>query len=232
MTSAPPILPVVYGHDPSGRPAAVDLAGSAPHVLVAGSAGHGLTTLAGVIAVRAARNGSLVRACHPRAEDDTWTRDVPGITAVRGLEETVQLITEARDDMYRRLAAASDGAAPAARPHTLLAVDDYQHLVGALAAGTCDAAVTALAEIAVSGRAARVTLLIATHVLYAFPSWLLDNFGTRIILGPATLTMALRLLGDATAGRDVPGAPGSGTAVTGDGLPAAIRVLSDHGGRR
>jgi hypothetical protein len=71
MTDAAPVLPVIYGHDPSGRPAVTDLAGSSPHVLIAGGTGRGLTTLAGVIAAGAARNGSTVRACLPRGEDGT-----------------------------------------------------------------------------------------------------------------------------------------------------------------
>jgi hypothetical protein len=239
VTATTPIQPIVYGHDASGRPAAIDPAaidpaGTSPHVLIAGGAGRGLTTLAGVIAVRAARNCSTVRACHPRAQDDTWTRDVPGITAGRGLEETVQLITETRDDMHRRLAAVSaavcDGADPPAHPHTLLAVDDYSYL--ALDPRACDAIVVELAEIAAFGRAARMTLLVAAHVLYGFPSWLLDLFGTRIVLGPASAATALRLLGDEGACGGVPDAPGSGTVVTGGALPVAVRVLPSPGGQQ
>lgn len=229
MTATTTTLPVIYGYDPGGRPASVDMAGPSPHILIAGVAGRGLTTLAGVIAAGAARGGTAVRACRPRPEDGTWTWDEPGITAARGLEETVQTITGARDDMNRRLAALGDGTAPGAHPHTLLAVDDYSYLAGALGPGACDAVVTALGEIAACGRAARMTLLVAAHALYGFPSWLLELFGTRIVLGPASAATALRLLGDEAACRCVPGAPGNGTAVTGGGLPVAFRVLSAPG---
>src|SRR5690242_11492060 len=220
MTAAAPTPPVVYGHEPSGRPVAIDmLRRNSPHVLIAGGAGRGLTTLAGVIAAGAARNGSIVRACLPQVEDDdTWTRAAPGITAARGLEETVQMITTARDDLTsRRLAAIIDDAAEGAHQHTLLAVDDYSYLAAALGPRACDPVVTALAEIAAYGPAARVTLLVVAHVLYGFPSWLLDFFDTRIVLGPVSEATALRILGDKVACRDVSGAPGSGIAVT-DGM--------------
>jgi len=225
MTDAALVLPVVYGHDPSGRPAVIDLAGSSPHVLIAGGTGRGLTTLAGVIAAGAARHGSTVRACLPRGEDGTWPANVPGITSGRGLEETVRLITEARDAMNRRLAAISDGTGPAAHPHTLLAVDDYSYLTAALGPVARGAVIASLAEIAASGRAARMTLLVVAHILHGFPAWLPGLFGTRIVLGPASAAAALRLLGNETACQDVPGSPGNGTAVTGDKPPAAFHVL-------
>jgi hypothetical protein len=229
MTAATPIQPIVYGHDASGRPTAVDPSGTSPQVLIAGGTGRGLTTLAGVIAAGPARNGSAVRACLPRLEDDTWTRGVPGITAARGPEETVQMITETRDEMNRRLAALSDGAAPAAHPHALLVVDDYSYLAAAIGPRACDPVVDALAEIAAFGRAARVTLLVVARVLYGFPSWLLELFGTRIVLGPVSAAAALRLFGDEAACRGVPDVPGSGTAVTDGTCPAAIRVLAPGG---
>lgn len=228
-TATHPIQPIVYGRDDSGRPAAVDPSGDSPHVLITGGTGCGLTTLAGVIAAQAARNGSLVSACQPRAEDDL-ALSATGITVGLGLEETVRLITQAWDEMYDRFTAISGGANPAAFRHALLAVDDYQHLAGAPAA-VSDPAIAALAEIAALGRAARVTAVIATHVLYGLPAGMLENLSTRIILGPVSRTTALRLYGD-TARPDVPAGPGNGTAVTGGGLPAAIRVLPDPGGRQ
>jgi hypothetical protein len=156
---------------------------------------------------------------------------VPGITSGCGLEETVRLITEARDAMNRRLAALSDGTT-AAYPHILLAVDDYSYLTAALGPLTRGPAVSALAEIAASGRAARITLLVVAHILYGFPAWLPDLFGTRIVLGPASAAAALRLLGDETACRGVPGSPGNGTAVTGGRPPAAVCVLPPRGSRQ
>lgn len=228
MTVTAPV-PVVYGHDPSGRPVAADIGGAgSPHILIAGGTGRGLTTLAGVIAAGAARSGSAVRACFPRQEDGTWPRNVPGITTAHGIEETARLITEASDDMYRRLAAIGDGTDPAAHQHALLAVDDYSYLA-ALDPRACTAVGAPLAEIAACGRAARMTLLMVAHVLNGFPSWMLPLFGTRIVLGPASGAAALRLLGDEAACRDVPDAPGHGTAVTGDGPSVAVRVLPPPG---
>jgi hypothetical protein len=223
-----PVQPIVYGRDASGRPAAIDPSGDSPHVLITGGTGRGLTTMVSVIAAQAARNGTRVSACQPRAEGDL-ALSATGITAGLGLEETVRLITQAWDEMYDRFTAIERGANPATFRHALLAVDDYQHLAGAPAA-VCDPAITALAEIAALGRAARVTALIATHVLYGIPADMLENLSTRIILGPVSRTTALRLFGD-TALPDVPAGPGNGIAVTGGGLPAAISVLPDQGGR-
>jgi hypothetical protein len=226
MSPAPHI---VYGTDAEGRPACIDLAGPSPHVLISGATGSGLTTLAGIIAAQAARNGTLVRCCHPRAEEGTWTRGVPGITPGLGLEETVRLVTEAREEMRRRLMAVRDGADAAMYPRALVAVDDCQLLAGPLAAGICGPAATALAEIAAFGRAVRVTILIAAHLL-VLPFWPLDLFGTRIMLGHASRAATERLFGDAAAGQCVPGTRGAGLAAADGRLPTAIRVITPSGG--
>lgn len=226
MTPAASPRPIAYGHDTSGRAAVIDTAGPCPHVLVTGGTGRGLTTLAQTVAVQAARQGTLVLACRPLAADGTPARGIPGILAGSGPGETLKLIRQARAEMRSRLTAMPGGASSAGHRPVLLAVDDYDRLTGAVPDDDRAGAVTAITEIAVLGRAARVTVLLTTRMLSRLPPALMDNLGTRIILGPAAPRAARMLFGDAQAGRDIPpGTRGAGTALTLDSpAPAAIRV--------
>jgi hypothetical protein len=289
MTAAAPTEPIVYGHDASGRPAAIDLTGPCPHVLISGGAGQGLTTLVGVIAHQAARQGLLVRACQPKlaghdaqpsaslpspelagaldlaetiqmisearagirerhaamalggvpdripAEPvvyghDASGRPAAGLIAASGLKETTWLIRQAHTEMYRRCAAIEQGTARrAGLVPLLLIIDDFNHLMvrGLSPDDRREAAVTvtALEEIVAFGRVARVSLVIAAHVMPGLRPGMLDGLGTRIVLGPVTRATALRLPGDAEAGQLVPDVPGAGMAASDGGQPVEIRVL-------
>lgn len=236
MTAAP-VPPIAYGRDEEGQPACINLDGPCPHVLIAGAAGQGLTTLVGVIAVQAARHGVQVRSCHPRDADDAWTRGEPGIMAGHGLSETIALIAGARAEMLRRFdAVANGGTRPGQYPQFLLAVDDCRFLASPAARRDHDgtaAAVEQLQEITACGRAVRIVVLLATHLHFAFPPGMTDCFGTRILLGPAPHGAAMRLLGTAAATRlvprDVPYGPGTGIAETQGAGPAVIHVAVPAG---
>ena len=233
---------IVYGSYDDGAPAAFQLSGTdAPHLLVAGRCGTGMTTLLRGLAIGGARIGCNVRICDPKYVEMRGLRGWPGVTAVASrVEEMIALIEATYDEMHDRYEAIEKDEAREDDYQRILLILDMYPLLSFLIGDHWHQARDGLSgeqskehpvmgklrDLGVMARGAKMNLIVGTPRAdtEAFPEVLRDQFGGRIALGRQTAESALLMFGDASAGDDIPlRAPGLGTAAT-PGGPRRVTV--------
>jgi DNA segregation ATPase FtsK/SpoIIIE-like protein len=233
---------IVYGTYDDGEPAAVQLSDTdAPHVLVTGQTGSGMTTLLRNLAIGAARVGCDVRICDPKRIEMRGLRGWPSVTTVATrVEEMIALIEDTFGEMYDRYGAIEEGRARAEDYQRVVLVIDMYPLLSMLIGDHWNQAKAGLSGeqpkehpamrklrvLGVMARGAKMNLILGSvwPDVSGFPEGFDDQFGGRIALGRQTVESAALMFGDATAGRDIPlSARGAGTAATARG-PKRITV--------
>lgn len=233
---------IVYGSYDDGEPAAAQLSGTdAPHFLITGPAGSGLTTVLRDLAIGGARIGCDVRICDPRRLGMIGLRGWPNVTAVATtVKEMITLIEDAYDEMVGRYEAVyepigEEGARPGGYQRILLIIDAYRVLSmlirdywdwarAGLPGGHLEEhpVMGKLRSVAAMARGSQMNLILGSDRPNV-KVWR-DQFGGRVALGRQTEESAELMFGDASAGRDIPlCAPGVATAATASG-PRRVRI--------
>lgn len=233
---------IVYGSYDDGAPAAAQLSGTdAPHFLITGRAGTGVSTLLRNLAIGGARIGCDVRVCDPKRIAMTGLAGWPGVTRIATrAEEMIKLIEDTYDDMQARYGAIEeDRTREEDYQRILLIIDQYlmlcmlikDHWYQARAGVPGDhptehPVVSKLRSLAVMAREVKMNLVLGSvqGSVGVLSGGFLDQIGGRIALGRQTRESAEMMFGDAGAGRDIPlDARGVGTAAT-PGGPKRVMI--------
>lgn len=241
---------IVYGTYDDGGLAAAQLSGTdAPHFLVTGRTGAGVTTLLRNLAIGGARIGCDVRICDPKRIEMKGLRGWPNVTAVATrVEEMIALIEDAYKEMHQRYEAIEEDRAREEDYQRILLIIDqylvlsmlisdywYQARAGLPGEQPKDHPVMRkLRDLRIMAGGAKMNLILAAQRFDAdtIPDGFLDQFGGRIALGRQTRESGQLMFGDASAGRDIPlNAQGVGTAATPSGpRQVTISWLPDPSG--